>query len=461
MTESVSLSDRIRATIRRYAMIEADRSILVGVSGGADSVCLLRVLQDLSEPLGLTLGVAHFNHGWRGEESSDDERFVAALAAALDLPLYVDRVAPSTQSSRSEEGARDQRWLFLTDVTRRHGFHRIAVAHTRDDRTETFLLNLMRGTGTEGLVAMRPVSENIIRPLIETTRTDVESYLKELGQEWRADSTNHDLRFARNKVRHQALPQLASDFNPRLSESLSRTIQILEDEDVWMEQSVSEWLRTRYRFEGADLVVQISDLESQPCAFVRRILRSSLRLAGSALVDIGFDDIERVRSLLVPGKSGRAIQLPGTITVERNFDSLSFFPDSSPPADYEYELSIPGRVEVHQTGQVFEARLVAPDAVNTVKPNSHRVFVDGESLGRYVKIRNWKSGDFYDPDGGSSSKLTTLFQKQRIPRRVRRQWPVLVADSSIIWVASFPVSRDFVPTGKSQRVVEFEASHIG
>jgi len=460
MTESVPLYDRVARTIQKHRMLEEATSVMIGVSGGADSVCLLRVLVELADLSGFQLAIAHFNHLWRGNESDGDEYFVTELATRFNLELFVQRSESQVEGANTEAAAREERWRFFNDISSKRGFDKIAVAHTRDDRAETFFLNLMRGTGTDGLVAMRPASGNVIRPLIETTKADIETYLGEIDQDWRRDSTNADIRFTRNKIRHNVLPSLAAEFNPRLPEALSRTIDILSDEDDWMEQSVAQWLSTRVSDDGTDLVVQIGDLESQPVGLVRRVLRAALRLSGSSMLDIGYDHIESVRALLKEGKSGRMIELPGSIGVERNYDSLRFFPDSPVPGDYEYQLPIPGQVEVREIGTVFEARLADPDASGTGKPNGDRVFVDGEFLGRYVKIRNWKSGDFYNPDGLSPSKLKTLFQKERIPRRKRRQWPVLVAESSIVWVASFPVSRDFVPTRRTRRVVEFETSHI-
>ena len=432
-------------------MLADGDSVLVGVSGGADSVCLVHVLRDL----GFEVGVAHVNHGWRGNASDEDARFVASLAARLDLPFFGFQAKFDSPSGNREAAAREIRRRFFDEVMTREGFTRTALGHSKDDRTETFLLHLLRGSGATGLASMRAVSKKVIRPLIERSRDEIEGHLGQMGQIWREDVTNEDTRFARNRLRHVVIPTLTSEFNPRLKDTLSRTIDILEAEDDWMNRTAEEWLEGRTSQDGPALVVDIGDLAPLPVAFVRRVLRVSLKLAGSTMKDIGFKHIENVRSLLVPGKSGRVIELPGTLSAERNFNTLVFRPADAEPADYEYELPIPGQVHVSEIGTVFEARLRSP---GTLKPKQKGVFVDGESLGPYVKIRNWRSGDVYNPAGLGASKLKELFQKKRIPKRRRRRWPVLVAESSIIWVASFPVSRDFVPTGRSQRIVEFEAS---
>lgn len=463
MAPHISLPERVAGTIRDHRMFASGTPILVGVSGGADSVALVRILSELrSTARAPELAVAHVNHGWRGAASDADEEFVRALAGRLRLPIFVRTIRGDGVGGGTGPGlearARAQRRTFFDETRRREGFGPTAVAHTREDRAETFFLNLMRGAGGGGLIAMRPAAGGVIRPLIESGRAEIEAYLEQIGQDWRQDETNRDRRFARNRVRHDLFPALYRDFNPRLSDALLRTIDILEKEDEWMDRLVAEWLAGRVSHDGADMVLEIAGLASEPVARVRRVLRCALGMAGSPMRDIGFHHIERLRSLLEEGKSGRRIELPGAIRVERSFGTLRFCPDDEPIPGYAYRLAVPGRIEVPEIGRVFEARRVRPEVVQTDKPNGDRVFVDGESLGRYVKIRNWQNGDFYNPNGLAASKLKALFQQGRIPRGRRRLWPVVVADSAIVWVASFPVSRDFVPTGRSRSVVEFEAS---
>jgi tRNA(Ile)-lysidine synthase len=445
-----TLVDRVATTIEKWRMLPAGDSLLVGVSGGADSVCLVHVLTEL----GFKPGLAHVNHGWRGQESDQDAWFVEDLARKHNLEFFEHRSQTGAGQGNLEAAARKTRHQFFQETVKRDGFARIALGHTADDRVETFLHHLLRGSGTRGLVSMRPVSGNIVRPLIRSTRGEIEDYLKEKNQAWREDRSNEDIRFVRNRIRHVVLPELTAAFNPRLRDSLSRTIDILEAEDDWLEDMAHEWLESRASGEGRALVVDFEGLGSKPIAFVRRVLRASLERAGSSMQDIGFDHVENMRSLLEFGKSGRVIELPGPIVVERNFEQLVFRPADSVHEDYEYELTIPGEVHVPQIDTIFQAHLCSPDAF---KPKKGRAFVDGESLGPCVKIRNWKNGDFYNPIGRRASKLKELFQAERIPQRKRRQWPIFVAESSIVWVASFPVSRDFVPTGTSRRIVEFEA----
>jgi len=431
-------------------LMPGDR-VFVGVSGGADSVCLALVLKELE----YEVAIAHLNHGLRGQAADEDEAFTASLAQRLGLRYFSRKVLLT--AGNVEASGRNARRAFLNELLEQHGFTRIALAHTRNDRVETFLMNLLRGSGSEGLVSMAAVSGNLIRPLIETSREEVESYLKDRGQAWQTDASNMDLGFARNRLRHVVIPELASQFNPNLVDTLTRTVEILEGEDAWMRALVEDWLGKNGTKEEADFVIQVDALESAPVAMVRKVLRSGLRMAGSELRDVSFDHIESIRTFLEQGKSGKFVEIPGGLQVAREFDRLVFRQKLPSAAQYEYQLKIPGQVHIPELGKIFRAEIVGSEGGSL---EGRRVFVDAESIGPYVRIRNWKPGDYYRPAGLPAGKLKRLFQRARIPRSCRASWPVVVADSTIIWVVSFPVSREFAPRGSSQTLVAFEAYQI-
>jgi tRNA(Ile)-lysidine synthetase-like protein len=175
------------------------------------------------------------------------------------------------------------------------------------------------------------------------------------------------------------------------------------------------------------------------------------------LQDVAFEHVEAVRGLIAGGKSGKKVQIPGGMEVAREFGNLVFREAGQTVPEYEYQLKIPGQIHIPELRKVFRAEIVESEAAETT---GQRVFVDAESVGPCVRIRNWKPGDYYRPVGLPAGKLKKLFQRARIPRCYRTSWPVIVADSTIIWVASFPVSREFAPRGRSQKIVAFEASEI-
>jgi len=431
-------------------MLATGDRVLAGVSGGADSVSLALVLKELGYPV----AVAHLNHGLRGIESDQDAEFTCRLAETLHLPFFLRKVDVRSCGGNLEAAGRFARKEFFRATMEEHGFSKLALAHNRDDRVETFLLHLFRGSGPEGLTSMAPVSGQTIRPLIEASRREIEDYLRSVGQSWRTDATNFDVSFSRNRLRLHVIPELAVLFNPRLAETLSRTIEVLEDEDAWLRIFTERWLREHGVPRPGEFALDAAALHDAPPALARRVIRAALREAGCTLEDVRFEHIENARALSQPGKSGKTAQFPGGVEAAREFSNLVFRPAAVRPPEFEHELPIPGEVWIPEANFMFRAEIVPPEGASA---HAHRVLVDGGRVGACVRIRNWKPGDYYRPAGWPAGKLKKLFQRAKIPRSQRHRWPVVVADAAIVWVASFPVSRDFTPRRRSQKIVAFEA----
>jgi tRNA(Ile)-lysidine synthase len=439
----------VRETIRRHQMLTPKDRVVIGVSGGADSTALLLALREL----GYNLSVAHLNHGLRGADSDEDARFVAELAAQLGLPCFTHSEAIGAAAGNIEAAGRQARKDFFRTLAATHGFTRIALAHNRDDRVETFLLHLLRGAGSEGLVSMTPIAENIVRPLIETPKTEIKEYLQSIGQNWRTDTSNLDISFARNRMRHEILPRLASLFNTQLAETLTRTLTILQDEDEWMRMMADSWLDGQGG-NGLD----VAALRGLPPGLVRRVIRNALRREGSSLTDLTFDQVEAVRGLLEDGKSGKTIQLPGRMRATREFNRLVFSGTDLAMPEFIYSLAIPGSVRVPELDRVFRATCLANSSdADMLSEGPTRVLVDGDDLGSCVKIRSWKPGDYYKPKGWPAGKVKKLFQRARVPRSQRNCWPIFATETTVIWVTSFPVSREFTPSAYTKKIVAFEA----
>ncbi|HET9219516.1 MAG TPA: tRNA lysidine(34) synthetase TilS, partial [Terriglobia bacterium] len=372
---------KVQETISRYRMLHAHDRALVGVSGGADSTALLLALHEL----GYSVAAAHLNHRLRGTESDSDEEFVRVLSRTLGVPFLSKSVEIRAAEGNLEAAGREARRQFFRELQDDHKFSKIALAHNREDRIETFLLNLMRGAGLDGLVSMGPVSGHTIRPFIDTSREEIEAFLRDRGQAWRTDRTNLDMSFARNRLRHEVLPRLASLFNARLTEAVTRTLHVLQDEDEWMNEIAETWL-----IPGGEVRASAARLRDAPVALVRRVIRQGLRRAGSDLTNVTFDHIEAIRSLLEAGKSGKTIQLPRGYVAAREFDQLLFSQVTETKYSFSYELPIPGTVRVPELGRVFRATFVPNNQVHDGHPpeGKTRVLVDGDRLDSYVRIRN-------------------------------------------------------------------------
>jgi tRNA(Ile)-lysidine synthase len=317
----------------RAALVEtgADgRSILAAVSGGLDSTVLVHGLAALRDELDLDLGVAHVNHGLRGQESDGDERAVEALAAKLGLRFTVEHVTPDElkrgEPSRSrpttQEAARSLRRDALERVRRELGFDHLATAHHADDQVETVLLRLLRGCGPDGLGGIAEQSRDgvVIRPLLGVSRDALESFAVSAGLEWREDESNEDLRYTRNRLRRTTLPGLARDFNPGLRRAVSNLAEAARRDAEWMDALVGVEARSLFdRRSPTALAIDAEGWRDRPEAMARRLVkRAWIEMGGGR--DVSRAHLLRVLRFLREGRdarAGAAIELPGGLRLRR------------------------------------------------------------------------------------------------------------------------------------------------
>jgi tRNA(Ile)-lysidine synthase len=317
-------------------LVQPGERIGVAVSGGADSVALLRLLVETRAKLGMVLSVVHFNHQLRGADSDSDENFVRDLASQYGLPLYcaagdANQTAAERQVSL-ETAARELRYEFFAGLLKSH-VDKVATAHTMDDQAETVLMRLVRGAGTRGLAGIYPEQRDLrmIRPLLGFRRTEIEAYLKSVGQSWCEDATNADPRHTRNRIRHELLPLLARDYNPNIAEALARTADVARAEEEHWASEVRKLLPFVLR-EGKpvrgggrahslnrEFAVDIEALLRQPLALQRRLLRRAAEHLGISV------DVMHVESALAVAKNEvKACELPGGWRLERSHRELRF-----------------------------------------------------------------------------------------------------------------------------------------
>jgi len=325
--------------------IAAGQGLVVGVSGGADSVALLDAVVALAAARRLRVVAAHLDHGLR-EGSADDARFVADLCARLGVPLRSGCADVRARARRDGHGleaaARAERRAFLGRVRREEGAALVLLAHTRDDQAETVLLRLLRGAGSRGLGAMRSRAGRLLRPLLGVSRGEVLAHVEARGLRFREDASNRDPAFARNRVRHELLPYLESGFNPRLREGLARTATLLADEADCLER-----LASRIPFEetaAAEVELPLAALREAHPALARLALRRAIGRTGG-LGRVTADQVERLLTLARrPGASGRRLPLPGGREASLRFDRLHIGPRRAVPDAFERALPVPGEV---------------------------------------------------------------------------------------------------------------------
>jgi len=456
-----TLAQAVLEYIRKHELLRAGDRVGAAVSGGADSVAMLRLLLELRGEIGVVLSVAHFNHKLRGCDSDADERFVAELAQRHKLELCCERRDVAAYAAEKhlslETAGREMRYEFFRRLLLQGQLNRIATAHTLDDQAETVLLRIVRGAGSRGLAGIYPqlsvvssqFSESnqhsaisiqsqpasIIRPLLGTRRKDIKVYLSELGQGWREDKSNRDLRHARNRVRHGILPRLERNLNPAVREALAETAEIARAEEEYFEEEVARVLTETWKRQAGKL--NLAALANLPLALQRRVVRA----AGESLgLRLEFRHVEEVLALLAIGSgSARSTVLPNGWTVSRNKSELRFEPESlaAKESDYEYCLSVPGAVEVPELGSRFEAVLIQGNAAEVYNPEHllNRKWLAGE-----LRVRNWRPGDrFWPAHTKAPKKIKELLQELRVAGPRRKQWPVVVSGTDLVWLRGFPV----------------------
>ena len=308
-----ALHQQVRRTIRRYGLLPAGSRVLVGLSGGSDSVALTRLLLDLAEHGGFSVvGLAHLNHGLRSSAQADED-FCREFAQRVGVPLDVERAAvrdyASSESLSVEDAARRLRYAFLERTAAARAADRIAVGHTQDDQAETFLLKLIRGAGLRGLGGIYPRKGVVIRPLLDVTRDDLRAYLRSRAENWIEDETNEDLANPRNRIRHRVLGELDRALEGSSRRAIARAAALIREDGQWLDALGEERFLTLARRTGAGLELDVPGLADTPEPVRRRVLLRAMREAGGHR-EIGLEHVEAVSALLNGAQGG--VDVPGT-----------------------------------------------------------------------------------------------------------------------------------------------------
>ena len=491
-----ALEQRVLDFIRQSRMASPGDRVGIAVSGGADSVALLRLLESLRLELGVTLLVIHFDHMLRGAESDRDASFVEELARARGLEFVSARddvrAAATLNAGNIEETARHLRYGFFERILASQKATRVAVAHTADDQAETILARMIRGTGLTGLASIYPVVDSpsggtIIRPLLHIRRQELRDYLQECGQEWREDATNADQSRLRARVRAQLLPILERDFSPAIVQHLGDLARFArEEESFWsalVEDRVAKYARiTSNSHSHNTLSISARDLLSPlmfggageqaaapPArALTERLIRRLYEKVRGDRRELSARHVEQVIRLAAESTSGKRLRLPGRIAVERVFDDITFSRISqesvkqeydrqdrasfahetkTEPASYQYVVDLPASgattVAVPELSTCFHLKIVDWPLLESDTKTDSGAF-DAGRLRSPLLLRSWRPGDAYRPRGHRQSrKLKQMFLVERVPRHQRVRWPVLESAGEVIWARGMAPAEGF------------------
>jgi tRNA(Ile)-lysidine synthase len=464
----MSIVAAVRQTIRRYALLPAGSRVAVALSGGADSVALVHVLREIAPADGFQLaGLAHLNHRLRGGDADADEQFCRDCASALDLPIEIEHVDVAGRARAAdvsiERAAHDARYEFFARAAARLSATVVAVAHTKDDQAETFLLRLLRGAGPRGLSGMHPRSGIVIRPFVETSREDVRAFVTRRRLVFREDASNQDLGIPRNQIRHELLPLLERSYTRGIVDVLDRAAAVAREDADYLDAAAAAAAARLISPAAQGVELDADALLREPPAIARRVIRLAQQAcAGDRFV--GFDAVEAVMRFAVSNSKGQ-LDLPGHRVNRRGskvvLTSSRGREKPVPATEFNYQLEVPGQVAVPEAGcAISAAKGVVPSGrlaadVWRLASRGNETVIDAERLLGPLAVRNRRAGDTFRPLGlGGRKKLQDLFVDAKIDRFEREITPVVVDSAGcIVWVAGHALSEDFKVTDTTKAVV--------
>jgi tRNA(Ile)-lysidine synthase len=424
--------------IEENSLFAPGDTVVVAVSGGADSVALLDILFSLRE-LRLKPAVAHLNHLLRGNEADADEEFVRKLAESYGVPFEVRRVdvgAVARREGRSlEDAGRAARYKFFAELAALHNAHAVALAHHADDQAETVLMRLLRGSGGSGLCAMAAKSAGLyVRPLLNVTRGEIEEYLRGRGIAWRTDSSNAVTDFLRNRIRHELIPYLAR-YNPAISERLSATAEALAADEEFLDGATNSAFARHAVLSAGRVILTLPGLRAEPRAIRMRLYRRAILQAKGDLARIGIRHLRGIDGLVFSAKPHLALDLPDGLRTAKSYGEISLFAgeEKKPLLSGEIYLDGPGIYPLPGSGMIAVDYADAASDLKTV--SAWTAYFDLERAPFPWRVRAFSPGDRFSPFGMTGQKkVKELFIDAKVPRADRCRIPILFCGETLLWV---------------------------
>ncbi len=473
------MKELVRRTIAEYGLFSPGDRVVVGVSGGPDSLALLHLLRALSDELQITLVVAHLNHRLRGAASEAEAEFVADVARDWGLPARVqshDVAALAREQGRSiEEAGRSARYAFFAAVAAEAGAGVVAVGHNADDQAETILMHLLRGAGLAGLRGMAPNVQGLrfmaqpgrsqadtsnlklVRPVLEVTRAEIEAYCKENGLSPRADMSNDDSTFFRNRLRHEVIPYLEG-LNPNLRTVFRRMAESITDDYALLQTYVRAAFAQVAQVEEGAVVFEREKWTALHPALQRGTLRAAVERLRTNLRDIDWTHVEAARRVAREKETGAMAILPDGLVLVVSYDTFTIgdqghatVPDMPLLNVDSLVLAIPGRTPLPGSDWVVVAQVVSetPGAANR-----WTAWLDYERVGHHIILRRRRPGDRFEPSGlGNSKSLHEFMIDAKIPRMARDRVPLLASDEQVVWVCGWRVDERAKVTPETRQML--------
>ena len=444
---------RVREYMEQNHMAEPGDGILAAVSGGADSVCLLLVLKTLEESLGIHVTAFHLHHGLRGAEADRDEFFVRKLCERLQVPLNVVREDvggyAKVHGLSEEESGRILRYQWLEKTAEKFGCRRIATAHHKDDQTETVLMNLFRGSGLRGFGGIRPVRKlsedlTLIRPLLDRSRQEIETYLIEEKEEWCEDSTNKELIYARNKVRNGLIPWIRENMNERAEEHILKTAAFASQADEYFLSQAEKLLEDGLQNQAASFVEMDTKLfDSQPDIMKSYLIRALITKVTGSAKDISARHIDAITALDGPG-GGTSVDLPYGLQAIRSYQKLIIRKENVEAEKQDIEKNL------HTKVFPWKKDMEIPQ-------NRYTKWFDYDKINDTLSVRTREPGDYFMIGNGRTKKLHRFFIDEKISEDLRDRILLLADGNHILWIIGYRISEYYKVTEATRNILEVRA----
>lgn len=448
-----------RNTIKRLGMLRKGDCILAAVSGGADSIVMLRLLSSVKEELGLALSVCHLNHNMRGAESRRDLEFVKKEATRLGLRFFgktLRKGSLAIKGRSTQEAAREVRYAFFEEAAKKAGAKRIALGHTLDDQAETVLLRLLKGSSLSGLSGIPPTRPPFIRPLIEVNRAEIERYAKDEGIKFVTDSTNKTAKYRRNSIRLSLIPFLEENYNESIKETLARTASVLGVDNAFIDKAAAEVFKAAFIEQSKSRVVldRLKLVSLHPALSSRVFLKAIGEFDTSTQSVLSSAHVEAFLSIAEGRSPSASIRLPGGVVLRREYERLMI--SKGKPAKtkaFEKRLKVPGRTDVPGIG-TFEVEVLTRKP-KTLFTGEDTVYLDLDGAGDVFILRPFDDGDRMVPFGMKGhKKVKDIFIDAKVPREARRSIPLLLNGEDIVWVPGVKRSGLLKITPRTARVLK-------
>jgi tRNA(Ile)-lysidine synthase len=434
------LAKRVLSFIQRHSLIHPGDKIAIAFSGGPDSVALLHILKHLYPQ---TESI-YVNHNLR-KDSAKEEKFVRKFCDQNEIPLHVEQMSWKEKPSNLEETARKKRYRHLEKVAKEFGFTKIALAHHQDDLVETILFRLIRGTGPHGLIAMQPARGRYIRPMLNATRCEVQQYLTEQSLRSYNDPTNENRNFDRNKIRHDLLPYMESNFNPKVRSALLRFAHWAEEQNELIDELIQPHL----------LLVSDKGIHKETFLQLSHPLQKELIRRALLNVDPSFKLNSRtLEAIFRTIQASTKLELPGYLVIECSQERIQFSPKTSGTGFQEIDVTGAGDYQFPPAKISLKFSVVKKAELPSLR---HLAFVDAEKASFPLTIRNWKKGDSFQPLGMKGrKKLSDFWIDRKVPQSKRKNIPLVLKDEQIVWIAGQQIDDQFKITSNTRKVLKIE-----